>query len=119
MQPTTLFSRFRKNKATFHFDTEQPAPVDANAPAISVPSASGGKVDASCNSTITVTCLKELYNAVGYTPRANIGNEIAATGYLEEFANFADLQAFYEDQVPAAAAVNASFKVISINGLCL
>lgn len=86
----------------------------ANAPAIHVPSASGGKVDASCNTTITVACLKELYNAVGYTPQANTGNKVSVTGYLDQFANINDLQLFYADQVPSA--VNSSFKIVSING---
>ncbi|GJE84528.1 tripeptidyl peptidase A [Phanerochaete sordida] len=115
IQPTTLFSRFRPNKATFHFSQAvSAAPAEENAPAISVPSASGGSVDASCNTNITVTCLKQLYNAVGYTPLANTGNQVAATGYLEEFASFSDLQLFFKSQVPAA--VNSSFNVISING---
>lgn len=71
-------------------------------------------MDASCNATVTVTCLKELYNAVGYTPRANSGNTVACTGYLDQFASLADLQSFFKDQVPAA--VNSTFKLVSING---
>ena len=115
IQPTTLFSRFRGMKTTFHFDQNgASSPAATNTPAIRVPSASGGQVDASCNTTITVTCLKELYNAVGYTPLANTGNEIAATGYLDQFANLEDLQLFFQDQVPVA--VNSSFALISING---
>lgn len=115
VQPTTLFSRFRANKATFHFVEDAPASsAAADAPAIDVPSASGGTVDASCNTNITVTCLKQLYNAVGYTPSAKSGNEVACTGYLDQFANLQDLQSFYENQVPAA--VNSSFKLVSING---
>jgi tripeptidyl-peptidase I len=114
IQPTTLFSRFRGMKTSFHFDQASSSSSDAaDAPAINVPSASGGHVDASCNTTVTVSCLKQLYNAVGFTPSAK-GNQVAATGYLDQFANFADLQAFYKDQVPAA--VNSSFKVVSING---
>jgi len=53
---------------------------------------------------------------VNYTPSAHVGNSIGITGYLEEFANRADLQQFYEDQVPAAAAVNSTFKFISVKG---
>ncbi|KIP08325.1 hypothetical protein PHLGIDRAFT_127064 [Phlebiopsis gigantea 11061_1 CR5-6] len=115
VQPTTLFSRFRPQRAMFHFDQEgQSSTAADNAPAINVPSASGGTVDASCNTTVTVTCLKELYNAVGFTPSSNGKNQVACTGYLNEFANLADLQSFYEDQVPAA--VNTSFKLVSISG---
>ncbi|GJE84527.1 tripeptidyl peptidase A [Phanerochaete sordida] len=115
IQPTTLFSRFRGMKTSFRLhELDASVAPPASAPPIHVPSASGGKVDASCNTTITVQCLKELYNAVGYTPKANTGNQIAATGYLDQFANLADLQLFYADQVPAA--INTSFKLVSING---
>ena len=54
---------------------------------------------------------------VNYVPRATNKNGIALTGYLKEFANFADLRKFYVDQVPAA--VNTSFNVILINGVSL
>jgi tripeptidyl-peptidase-1 len=52
---------------------------------------------------------------VNYVPRAMKENGVALTGYLEEIANFADLQKFYGDQVPTA--VNTSFKVVLINGV--
>ena len=120
IQPTTMFGTFKKLKSTIHSVSE----ADASSPA---PSASqhiedpvtGVTVDASCNTTITVTCLKEIYNAVGYTASSNVGNSIAITGYLEENANRADLQTFFEDQVPAAAAVNSTFNFISVAGILL
>ncbi|KAI0737699.1 tripeptidyl peptidase A [Daedaleopsis nitida] len=116
IQPTTMFSRLRSLRSTFHFEQEPSSIVEvaADAPPISVPSASGGKVDASCNTTITLTCLRQLYNAVGFVPSAKNGNQIGITGYLEEFANIQDLQSFYADQLPAAA--NTSFKTFLING---
>ena len=115
IQPTTLFSRFRGMKTSFHFDQKDASSAaSSNAPAISVPSASGGQVDASCTTTITVSCLLQLYNAVGYTAEANTGNQIATTGYLDQFANIEDLQLFFADQVPQA--VNSTFTLISVNG---
>ena len=114
VQPTTLFSTLRGMRSTFMPDEGTHVQVRADTPTISVPSASGGKVDASCNGTITISCLLQLYNAVGYKPSAEIGNRIGVTAYLEEFANEADLQLFYKDQVPAA--VNSSFTFISIAG---
>ena len=114
IQPTTLFSTFRSMKTTFRLHKDAPPVIDATAPPISIPSASGGKVDASCNRTITITCLLELYNAVGYKPSAKTGNQIAITGYLDQFANIADLQLFYADQRPDA--LNTSFKFISVAG---
>lgn len=116
IQPTTLFSRFRPMKSSMHFDKKAKPPTAPakTAPAIRVPSAFNGQVDASCNSVITVNCLKQIYNAVGYTPLANSGNQVAATGYLEQFASTSDLQLFYKSQVPAA--VNSTFTVVSVNG---
>lgn len=116
IQPTTAFNRAKGQRTTFRF-----SPILNTAPPsltsdeeISVPG-SGVKVNASCKSTITVSCLKQLYNAVGYVPKAAHKNAIGLTGYLEEFANFADLKRFYADQVPAA--VNTSFDVVLINGV--
>ena len=93
---------------------EKSVAVPADAPPISVPSASGGHVDASCNQTITVTCILELYNAVGFKASATNGNQIGITGYLEQFANIQDLQTFFAEQRPDA--VNSTFKTILING---
>ncbi|OCH92966.1 tripeptidyl peptidase A [Obba rivulosa] len=114
IQPTTLFSTWRGMKSTIHSSKAVQPGTTNNAPPIKVPTASGGEVDASCNTTITVSCLKQLYNAVDFTPSGKDGNQIAVTGYLEQFASIADLKLFYEDQVPAA--VGTSFKVTSVNG---
>ncbi|KAI9455155.1 subtilisin-like protein [Lactarius psammicola] len=115
IQPTTAFNRAKGQRTTFRFS---PAPDMASSSLSSDDKismlGSGMTVNASCNSTITVSCLKQLYNAVGYVPQATDKNAIALTGYLEEFANFADLQRFYADQVPAA--INTSFNVVLING---
>ncbi|KAJ3537720.1 hypothetical protein NM688_g6636 [Phlebia brevispora] len=114
IQPTTLFSTLKGMRTTFRFDKDSQINVAANAPPINVPTASGGHVDASCNGTITITCLLELYNAVGYNASATSGNHIGITGYLEQFANEQDLQSFFADQRPQA--VGSSFKTIFING---
>lgn len=114
IQPTTLFGRFQKEKsAIFDVVSVKDSIVQAskNEPAISL--SSGVTVDPSCNQTITVKCLQQLYNAVGFTPSAK-GNTIGITGYLGQIANFQDLQTFFSQQVPAA--VNSSFKVVTING---
>ena len=115
IQPTTAFNRAKGQSTTSQFspdlDTANSSPSSDDK--IYVPG-SGVTVDASCNTTITVTCLKQLYNAVNYIPKAAHNNSIALTGYVEQFANFADLQKFYAHQVPAA--VNTSFDVVLING---
>jgi len=76
---------------------------------------SGLSVDLSCNETVTVKCLQQLYNSVGYLPKIpKEKNRIGVTGFLEQYANVEDLNTFYADQVPQA--VGTSFDFISVNG---
>lgn len=114
VQPTTLFTSPKKMASNVRLSSQGQTEVDANAPPISVPSAYQGKVDASCNSTITISCLKQLYNIGPYKTSATNGNKIGITGYLEQYANIADLQLFFADQRPDA--LNSSFQFISVNG---
>ncbi|KAF8897765.1 tripeptidyl peptidase A [Infundibulicybe gibba] len=112
IQPTTIFARWKGMKSTLHYTDHVEEKTIANPVApVMTPS---GPVDASCNVTITITCLQQLYNAVGYKPQAVNKNQIGITGYLEEFANIEDLQTFFADQRPDA--LNSSFKFISVAG---
>ena len=117
IQPTTMFTRWKGMKSNLVWDdaTEQKSTLNALAPISNV--ASGTTVDRSCNVSITITCLQQLYNAVGYQPKATNKNGIGIIGYLEEFANIQDLQSFYADQRPDA--LNSSFKFVSVKGLPL
>ncbi|GLB34137.1 putative protein CC1G_01435 Coprinopsis cinerea okayama7 130 [Lyophyllum shimeji] len=112
VQPTTMFGRFKRNKSTIVWLDQKEAPQTQNFKA-TVKSGPGATVDPSCNRTITISCLQQLYNAVGYVPKAK-GNSIGITGYLEEFANIQDLQSFYADQRPDA--LNSTFKFLSVKG---
>ncbi|KAF7361952.1 Tripeptidyl peptidase A [Mycena venus] len=116
IQPTTMFGTFKKLKSSIHSASEAGTQIQSqNQPPIVNP-VTGVRVDASCNTTITISCLKQIYNAVGYSPSDRVGNSIAISGYLDDYANRADLQTFYEEQVPAAAAVNSTFKFVSVAG---
>ena len=116
IQPTTIFNRAKGQSTTSHFSpalyTANSSPSDEK---VYLPG-SGVTVDATCTATITVTCLKQLYNAADYVPKAAHNNSIGITGYLGWFPNFSDLQQFYADQVPEA--VNTSFNAVLINGVC-
>ncbi|KAJ8503359.1 hypothetical protein ONZ45_g10928 [Pleurotus djamor] len=117
IQPTTMFGRFKGQKSTIHFlepEEEQAATPKVALAAQSETNTATPVVDASCNTTITVTCLKQLYNAVDFVPKATKKNSIGITGYLEQFANFEDLQSFYTDQVTPAVGTN--FSVIAVEG---
>ena len=53
-------------------------------------------IDAPCSTSITPTCLKELYNTVGYTPDPKSGSRIGFGSFLNESAIYSDLFLFEE-----------------------
>jgi hypothetical protein len=69
-----------------------------------------------CSHTITIPCLRTMYNVAGYVPQATHQNKIGITGYLGQFANKADLQSFFKAELPAA--LNSSFQTVLVNGAC-
>lgn len=79
VQPTTMFGRFKPEKSNIFKAT--PFTEGAKASITAVQAAGGVSVDVSCNQVITITCLQQLYNAVGFTPSAK-DNSIGITGYL-------------------------------------
>lgn len=85
--PTTYFGTLRSMRSTSFI---QPRP-DSDGGASIVP-ISDATVSASCKNTITPTCLRDLYNTSTYVPTATNVNKLGVAGYLEEFANTADLQ---------------------------
>ena len=107
IQPTNIFARFKPKKSNVVWLGNAPDQLEVSE------AASSTGVSASCNQTITIQCLQQIYNTKGYEPSAK-KNSIGITGYLGQFANFADLQSFYAEQVPAAKG--SSFKEIFING---
>jgi tripeptidyl-peptidase-1 len=76
--------------------------------------AAGVLVDATCNRTVTILCLQQLYGALGYVPSDNVNNSIAVTGYLNDYPSTEDLQLFYADQ--RRDAINSTFESIQIKG---
>ncbi|KAI5810363.1 peptidase S8/S53 domain-containing protein [Pyronema omphalodes] len=64
------------------------------------------------NQTVTVECLAELYGFAGY--KSGGRSDIGITGFLEQYAQYADLDTFLKKYVPSA--VGANFSVTSING---
>jgi tripeptidyl-peptidase-1 len=112
-----MFAQWKGMRNTLYFEDGEQLETkiaEAKTAAPLVNPVTGVTVDPACNVSITVSCLKQLYNAVDYKAKAANKNSIAITSYLEEFANFADLQTFYKDQVPEAVGTN--FTVISVKG---
>lgn len=89
--PTTMFGTMRAMKST-SFVQSSVSPVPASE-GVEESGPSGFSVPASCNTKITPDCLARLYGTKGYVPKATKKNAIGIAGYLDEFANDADLQA--------------------------
>ncbi|KAG2361727.1 peptidase S8/S53 domain-containing protein [Suillus spraguei] len=111
IQPTTMFARFEAFKSTLHW-ANQSAVLSTSTGTITGPA--GNQINASCNSTITISCLKQLYNSVSYNTSATNGNQLGITAYLDQYANNMDLQQFFQLENPSAYGSNYTF--VSVNG---
>ncbi|TRM68044.1 peptidase S8/S53 domain-containing protein [Schizophyllum amplum] len=125
VQPTTMFATWSNFKAGYIIDDDfvdfpsfdsTPGAKASFAPAVNSIAAATTypPVDASCQVNVTLSCLRQIYNISDYMPDASLNNSIATAGYLEEFANFEDLQSFYALELPEAVGTN--FSVVSISG---
>ncbi|TFY80682.1 hypothetical protein EWM64_g3330, partial [Hericium alpestre] len=59
-------------------------------------------------------CLRALYNSTSYVTKATSRNRLGIAGYLEQYANFADLQTFFRQFRTDARGTN--FLVVLVNG---
>ncbi|WFD33974.1 tripeptidyl-peptidase I [Malassezia cuniculi] len=71
----------------------------------------------SCNvSNVKLDCLRELYGTIDYTPSAPSKGHIGVAGFLEENANYEDLEKYLKDQRKDAYKGNATFDYVTLNG---
>ncbi|KAG6907889.1 hypothetical protein DXG01_006996 [Tephrocybe rancida] len=106
--PTTYFGTMRSMRSTSFLqpiEEEEALDKDFNINA-AVPS--------SCATTITISCLRGLYNTTSYVPAATNVNKLGVAGYLDEYANRADLQTFFKSF--RTDAVGSSFTTVRFNG---
>jgi len=111
--PTTMFGTMRAMKSTAFVQAQDSSASPANEQG-SIDGPSGLAVPASCNSKITPSCLMQLYGTAGYKPKSLKTNSIGIAGYLDEFANRADLKTFVKEFRPDA--VGATFQILQFNG---
>ncbi|KAG6836128.1 hypothetical protein H0H93_011087 [Arthromyces matolae] len=104
VSPTTYFGTTRSMRATSFLEPAHADTFEKGSELDAVPS--------SCNSTITISCLQNLYNTVNYKPSAK-NNSLGIVGYLEEFANRADLQTFYSKYL--RTAIGSNFTTVLVN----
>nr|VWP02127.1 Eukaryotic translation initiation factor 3 subunit G (eIF3g) (Eukaryotic translation initiation factor 3 RNA-binding subunit) (eIF-3 RNA-binding subunit) (Translation initiation factor eIF3 p33 subunit homolog) (eIF3 p33 homolog) [Ganoderma boninense] len=112
--PTTYFATMKSMRATSFINTDLPTIESDPLVASLADPTSLATVPSSCNTTITPACLRALYNTAGYVPAATDKNILGVAGYLDEFANRADLQTFF--QRFRTDAVNSSFTTVRVNG---
>ncbi|PPQ94446.1 hypothetical protein CVT25_002537 [Psilocybe cyanescens] len=108
--PTTYFGTLRSMRKTSFLQPDVKPISDEEA---LVPG-SNAAVPSSCVNTITPTCLRDLYNTSTYVPQAAVTNKLGVAGYLQEFANTADLQTFFTKF--RTDAVGSSFSIVEVNG---
>ncbi|MCJ1257173.1 vesicle formation at the endoplasmic reticulum [Lignoscripta atroalba] len=69
-----------------------------------------------CNTTITPTCLRQLYNVGNFVADPNNGNKIGICGYLNQIAKYDDLEQFLEMFSPEQSPTINNFTYALING---
>ncbi|KUJ18956.1 subtilisin-like protein [Mollisia scopiformis] len=103
VSPTTYFGKTVANAPKYVRATETEK---------TYPPSSSVTVDASCQTSITPTCIKELYNIGNYTPDPHSGSHVGFGSFLNQSALYADLfqyEALYN--IP-----QQNFSVVLING---
>ncbi|KAF7317714.1 Subtilisin-like protein [Mycena kentingensis (nom. inval.)] len=110
--PTTYFGTMRSMRTTSF--VQDAAPLNEFTKPSFEAEISPLAVPASCGSTVTPACLRAMYNTTGYVPRATSTNKLGVAGYLQEFANDADLQTFF--RAFRTDAVGATLTHIQLNG---
>ena len=86
ISPTTYFGTLRSMTVTSFVESKLNTIVENINP---VPE---GTLAPNCNTTITPACLRALYKTSSYIPLSADVNKLAVSGYLEQFASYADLQ---------------------------
>lgn len=127
VSPTTYFRQIRsltEQTSGLHFE---PLGKDFN-PATSMQRLSSSKMQqtnkniaqgqpASCNSTrVSMQCLRDFYETADYKVQKADAQQIGISGFLEEYANYADLSTFLSTQRTDAAKANYKFDTVLLGG---
>lgn len=100
IQPTTRFGQIRAERNQVLYKETVPLTMAA--------------VNATCNTTITPSCLADLYNFADYKANPEAEVLLGVNGFLEQYARYADFQQFATLYAPYAVGSNFSFT--SVNG---
>ncbi|KAF8322647.1 subtilisin-like protein [Clavulina sp. PMI_390] len=112
VQPTNYFGSVKAHRRTSHRES-----LSASSPSDIVGTNLIAQGGAGFLTNITLSILQNLYNLTNNTPStisAKAGNMLGIAGYLEQYANLADLKQFYQLNLPAAT--NSTLSVVLLNG---
>ncbi|PQE05720.1 tripeptidyl peptidase sed3 protein [Rutstroemia sp. NJR-2017a BVV2] len=70
-------------------------------------------VDAACNTTMTPSCLRDLYNIGNYTAKPDPKSRFGVCGYLNQYAKYDALDVFLKKYAPYALSQNFSYALIN------
>jgi tripeptidyl-peptidase-1 len=73
-------------------------------------------VNSTCNTTVTPSCLADLYKYADYKVDPSADVTIGVNGFLEQYARYSDFQKFTKTYAPQAANSNFSYTLVA-NGL--
>ncbi|KAJ5153406.1 uncharacterized protein N7482_009884 [Penicillium canariense] len=111
--PSDLADYIELISPTVYFGkTRRAAPVPSRSRKLKAHGASSTEVSAACQTSITPSCLKEMYNIGDYVPEPSAGSRIGFRSFLNQSASYSDL-AQYEElfDIPSQ-----SFSVELLNG---
>ncbi|TEB29129.1 subtilisin-like protein [Coprinellus micaceus] len=112
--PTTYFSTLRTMRKTSFLQPDI-EPVDEVESLIDpIISSAASVIPLGCSYAITPSCLRALYNTTDYVPTAMSQNRLGVAGYLDQYANDADLQTFLKKFRKDAAG--ATYPTVQIHG---
>lgn len=100
IEPTVRFGQIRAEGSNVL--TQEAAPFSVTA------------VTATCNTTVTPDCLKDLYNFADYKIDPKGAVKFGVSGFLEQLARYTDLQQFVSKYAPTAGS---NFTITSVNGV--
>lgn len=100
IQPTTRFGQLQPERSQVLYKEAAPFSIAA--------------VNTSCNIAITPSCLADLYNFADYKTVPGVNVTLGVSGFLEQYARYADFQKFARVYAPNASG--STFGFTSVNG---
>jgi tripeptidyl-peptidase-1 len=70
-------------------------------------------VNTTCNTSVTPSCLADLYKFADYKVDSSAGGMIGVNGFLEQYARYSDFAQFSEVYAPNAVGSNFSYTLVA------